>query len=142
MTVSTSFQAHRYARLGYGELFNSPLSLEMADLLASSCRCCLDLVDVICQFKAVEGCDRADIERVLTHLERDLVDGTLLPVSPTKNQLAQIQEDGIRLHSSRLELLVTVLESMAAYSLPATSDRLHQLIDLLRRNVLVIVRTV
>jgi hypothetical protein len=144
MTTSTSFQAHRYARLGYGELFTSPLSLEMADLLASACRACLGLVHIISAFKPLAPSDQADIERILGQLERDLRDGTLLPVSPSRDQLAQIQEDGIRLHPYRLELLITVLESLAAQSdhLPRLAQRLEQLVGLIRRDVLVIIRTV
>jgi len=144
MTTSTSFQAHRYARLGYGELFTSPLSLEMADLLASACRACCGMVKIISAFKPLAPSDQADIERILGQLERDLRDGTLLPVSPSRDQLAQIQEDGIRLHPYRLELLITVLESLAAQSdhLPRLAQRLEQLVGLIRRDVLVIIRTV
>lgn len=138
---ATSFQAHRYARLGYGELFTNPVSQALSELMASCCACCSEVVEILAEAKQPDPADRADIERVLNNLRRDFQDGVLLVVSPTANQLAQIQEDGIRLHPSRLELLTTVLEGMALYGSERTRERLTATVKLLRRGALVVIKT-
>lgn len=139
---STSFQAHRYARLGYGELFSNPISLALSELMVSCCACCREVATAVAEFKNLDPSELDDVQRVLRHLERDFSDGVLLVVAPTANQLAQIQEDGIRLHHSRLELLVTVLEGMAQYGDERSACRLRQTVDLLRTGGLVVIKTV
>lgn len=139
---ATSFQAHRYARLGYGELFTNPANQALSELMASCCACCSEVTAVIAEVKQPDPADLADIQRVLGQLQRDFEDGTLLVVAPTANQLAQIQEDGIRLHPSRLELLTTVLEGMALYANARTRERLNTTVQLLRTGALVVIKTV
>lgn len=138
----TSFQAHRYARLGYGELFTNPVSRQLSALITTALSSCAELLELVDGMQVIDPADAEDIRRVLGNMQRDFSDGVLLPVLPDRNQLAQIREDGISLHHSRQQILLAVLQGLQPYVDRPCQKLFTAVLKLMADGRMVVIRTV
>lgn len=143
--LQASFQAHRYQRLGHGDLF-SRLELSHNSLASGACTNVSGQgQERLDDQELPAGWQRDDAERILNQMARQFHQGILLLVSPTPEQLTQLQADGLLLHPARLELLLAALDHSIAsakqFARPGYSDSLIALAHQLRLGALVVIKT-
>lgn len=135
-----SFQELRYRRLGHSTLFSSA-DPELLTLLASVLSLYADRLTLV-DHPAPAGWDRNDAERLSQQLACQCWTNVLALVQPSAEQLKQLQQDCLPIHSCRLELVLAALESERRLTgCSITAQSMVALTVGLRSQLLVLVRT-
>lgn len=138
--MAPSFQALRYQRLGHPALFSST-DPGLLKLLASVLSIYVDRLTLV-DHPAPAGWDRNDAERLSQKLACQCSTNALALVEPSAKQLKQLQQDGLPVHSARLELVLAALESERCLTgCHETAQAMTALSVGLRSQLLVLVRT-